>query len=133
MEPAITQQLKATLKRFLEKERNPKKWMNPSGATDFIEQEPALCRRFLVEQIKRMIRSEQRKASSTGNPEEEEQMQFLGEDFARLFNGPRQRLPLKESARGRPVRSMTVSQLRESAIAIRARVSPPREPAGRIS
>ena len=50
-------------------------------------------------------------------------MQLLGEDFARLFNGPNHWLKLRDG-RKKQLRDLTITGLRESAAVIRSHVTP---------
>lgn len=124
MEVPATERFRAKLKAFLE--ANQKRLLCPPAdrAQFFVDKEPALSRSYLIAQTETLIAAEERKArKAEANPEDQPQLRFLGDDFAVLFNSPRHLLPLKGGMR-RQLQSMTVTQLRESAVAIRARISP---------
>jgi hypothetical protein len=123
VEPTSAQRFREKLRNFLEANSRRLVCADADRAKFFIEtKEPALAHRYLVELTEAMIRSEERKQARTRNPEDEAQLKFLGEDFAALFNSTRHLLPIAGGLR-RQLHTMTITQLRQAARAIRSRVS----------
>jgi hypothetical protein len=121
MDTVITKEFRNALRNFLHSPAMYGKFSNADRARDFIERaEPALAHRFLLDQTEHLIRLEER-AERNAAFLPSEQLRFLGDDFSSLFNSPQQLLPLKTGRR--KLLDMTVSQLRQAAVAIRARVS----------
>jgi hypothetical protein len=121
MEQPAEKRFKAKLQKCLESHRK-----NPNlldVAKLFLQTESDLAREFLLELTARLLKSMERARLRKPNPEEEAQMKFLGEDFTSLFNGPGHLLPIRGGTT-RQLRSMTVSQLRQSAAAIRSHLTP---------
>lgn len=88
----------------------------------FVEEiEPDLARLFLLDFVERVMRAEEHSmhlGAEQAARAEDPQMRLLGPGFAELFRSIRQRLPLKHGTR--MLDRMTVSQLRESAMVLRA-------------
>jgi hypothetical protein len=124
MESKATQRFRAAIARYTKADRKNGPRPIETRARDFAEvKEPDLTHAWVLSEIERFIRIEDERSKQKRNPEEKAQLEFLGEDFQALFSGPRHRLPLKDGTR-RHLEAMTVMQLRQSAVAIRARISP---------
>lgn len=121
MQPSAIQQFKTTLEKSWDVKRRGRGNSAITGAdfcAEFIDSDPKLCRSYLLAVARQLIDAHERRMRSV-NPELVGQLRFLGEDFARLFRT----VTLKTKDGMRQVPLMTVTQLRQAAVTIRARVS----------
>jgi hypothetical protein len=112
------------------------KTTSAARARVFIEEiEPALSRAFLLDYTERVMRAADREAltaARTAAPEP--QMRFTAPGFSDLFRSMRQRLPVGTGRKAKRVslESMTVTQMRQSAIVFKRRAARRAENAARL-
>jgi hypothetical protein len=133
VQTTVEQRLKNSIANFLRSKEYSEQKAQARTALFCDDYEPRLSRLFLLERVELFMRTQERadaRAAEAAERDDSPQLKFAAPGFAELFSGLQQRLPLKKGTMR--IEHMTVTNLRESAAALRTRAKKRAEAAAAV-